>query len=203
MLEKAGATAVVPEILEPSLQLAAAVLSQVRASATSAGWGDARRGLLRHRCTAQSALPRLIRGPQHTPPNPPQLNMPEDEVAETIRSFRKNHLSELQALAQIRRAAPPLALGWTWAGLGCAELKGSHRPCLAVLTGCSSALSAVLTGCSSALCAPTRLACSGSSLGYGSQKGGDGKPAADDEGSGDESDSVGAGGDAAALPAAA
>ena len=30
MLEKAGATAVVPEILEPSLQLAAAVLSQVR-----------------------------------------------------------------------------------------------------------------------------------------------------------------------------
>ena len=30
MLERAGATAVVPEILEPSLQLAAAVLSQVR-----------------------------------------------------------------------------------------------------------------------------------------------------------------------------
>lgn len=29
MLERAGATAVVPEILEPSLQLAAAVLSQV------------------------------------------------------------------------------------------------------------------------------------------------------------------------------
>lgn len=28
--------------------------------------------------------------------------MPEDEVAETIRSFRKNHLSELQVLAQIR-----------------------------------------------------------------------------------------------------
>ncbi|KAL4445002.1 hypothetical protein ABPG77_004052, partial [Micractinium sp. CCAP 211/92] len=56
MLERAGATAVVPEILEPSLQLAAAVLSQ--------------------------------------------LNMPEDEVAETIRSFRKTHLSELQALAQ-------------------------------------------------------------------------------------------------------
>lgn len=57
MLEKAGATAVVPEILEPSLQLAAAVLSQ--------------------------------------------LNMPEDEVAETIRTFRKSHLSELQVLAQI------------------------------------------------------------------------------------------------------
>ncbi|PSC73360.1 K(+) efflux antiporter chloroplastic-like [Micractinium conductrix] len=57
MLEKAGATAVVPEVLEPSLQLAAAVLSQ--------------------------------------------LNMPEDEVAETIRSFRKNHLSELQQLAQL------------------------------------------------------------------------------------------------------
>ena len=31
MLEKAGATAVVPEVLEPSLQLAAAVLSQVGA----------------------------------------------------------------------------------------------------------------------------------------------------------------------------
>ena len=44
MLEKAGATAVVPEVLEPSLQLAAAVLSQ--------------------------------------------LNMPEDEVAETIRRLR-------------------------------------------------------------------------------------------------------------------
>ncbi|KAI3432210.1 hypothetical protein D9Q98_003772 [Chlorella vulgaris] len=57
MLERAGATAVVPEILEPSLQLAAAVLSQ--------------------------------------------LHMPEDEVAETIRTFRKNHLSELQVLAQI------------------------------------------------------------------------------------------------------
>ncbi|PRW61490.1 K(+) efflux antiporter chloroplastic-like [Chlorella sorokiniana] len=57
MLEKAGATAVVPEVLEPSLQLAAAVLSQI--------------------------------------------NIPEDEVAEMIRSFRKNHLSELQALAQI------------------------------------------------------------------------------------------------------
>ena len=27
--------------------------------------------------------------------------MPEDEVADTIRTFRKNHLSELQALAQI------------------------------------------------------------------------------------------------------
>jgi hypothetical protein len=36
---------------------------------------------------------------------PPQLNMPEDEVAETIRSFRKNHLSELQVLAQIRCGA--------------------------------------------------------------------------------------------------
>lgn len=57
MLEKAGATAVVPEVLEPSLQLAAAVLSE--------------------------------------------LNVPEDEVAETIRSFRKNHLSELQMLAQL------------------------------------------------------------------------------------------------------
>lgn len=35
-----------------------------------------------------------------------QLNMPEDEVAETIRTFRKSHLSELQVLAQIR---------WGWA----------------------------------------------------------------------------------------
>jgi monovalent cation:proton antiporter-2 (CPA2) family protein len=57
MLEKAGATAVVPEVLEPSLQLGAAVLSE--------------------------------------------LNIPEDEVAETIRSFRKNHLSELQMLAAL------------------------------------------------------------------------------------------------------
>ncbi|KAI8114011.1 hypothetical protein M9434_002137 [Picochlorum sp. BPE23] len=57
MLEKAGATAVVPEVLEPSLQLGAAVLSE--------------------------------------------LNIPEGDVAETIRSFRKNHLSELQMLAQL------------------------------------------------------------------------------------------------------
>jgi hypothetical protein len=57
MLEKAGAKAVVPEVLEPSLQLGAAVLSE--------------------------------------------LNIPEGDVAETIRSFRKNHLSELQMLAQL------------------------------------------------------------------------------------------------------
>jgi monovalent cation:proton antiporter-2 (CPA2) family protein len=57
MLERAGATAVVPEVLEPSLQLAAAVLSE--------------------------------------------LNVHEDEVAETIRAFRKTHLSELQMLAQL------------------------------------------------------------------------------------------------------
>jgi len=57
LLERAGATAVVPEVLEPSLQLAAAVLSE--------------------------------------------LNVPEDDVAETIRSFRKTHLSELQMLAQL------------------------------------------------------------------------------------------------------
>jgi monovalent cation:proton antiporter-2 (CPA2) family protein len=61
MLERAGATAVVPEVLEPSLQLAAAVLSE--------------------------------------------LNVPEDEVAETIRAFRKTHLSELQMLAQINRSS--------------------------------------------------------------------------------------------------
>jgi monovalent cation:proton antiporter-2 (CPA2) family protein len=57
MLERAGATAVVPELLEPSLQLAAAVLSE--------------------------------------------LSIPEDDVAETIRNFRKRHLSELQVLAQL------------------------------------------------------------------------------------------------------
>lgn len=37
MLEKAGATAVVPEVLEPSLQLAAAVLSQVGCREGGAG----------------------------------------------------------------------------------------------------------------------------------------------------------------------
>jgi hypothetical protein len=36
-----------------------------------------------------------------------QLNMPEDEVADTIRTFRKSHLSELQVLAQIRFALLP------------------------------------------------------------------------------------------------
>jgi voltage-gated potassium channel Kch len=55
MLERAGATAVVPEVLEPSLQLAAAVLTE--------------------------------------------LSIPEDDVAETIRAFRKSHLRELQLLA--------------------------------------------------------------------------------------------------------
>lgn len=57
MLERAGATAVVPEILEPSLQLGAAVLSE--------------------------------------------LDLPEDEVADVIRSFRKGHLAELQLLANL------------------------------------------------------------------------------------------------------
>lgn len=51
-LEKAGATAVVPETLEPSLQLAAAVLSQV--------------------------------------------NMPSDEIARVIQTFRETHISELR-----------------------------------------------------------------------------------------------------------
>jgi hypothetical protein len=44
MLEKAGATAVVPEILEPSLQLAAAVLSQVRGHWTNPLGGGLRGG---------------------------------------------------------------------------------------------------------------------------------------------------------------
>ena len=66
MLERAGATAVVPEILEPSLQLAAAVLSE--------------------------------------------LNLHEDDVAETIRAFRRNHLAELQLLAQVG-PAPRAACG--------------------------------------------------------------------------------------------
>lgn len=77
MLEKAGATAVVPEVLEPSLQLAAAVLSE--------------------------------------------LNVPEDEVAETIRSFRKNHLSELQMLAQLSGSS--LGYGASPDGKGISEEK--------------------------------------------------------------------------------
>jgi hypothetical protein len=111
MLEKAGATAVVPEILEPSLQLAAAVLTQVGGQGC---WVC---------CACMLAGPRL-------PPNTEkasraatsalqlrcmsflstmllQLNMPEDEVADTIRTFRKSHLSELQVLAQIRFALLP------------------------------------------------------------------------------------------------
>ena len=77
-LEKAGATAVVPETLEPSLQLAAAVLSE--------------------------------------------LSMPEDDVADIVRTFRKKHLSEFQQLAELSgsslgygsslaAAAPPPAGG--------------------------------------------------------------------------------------------
>ena len=61
VLEKAGATAVVPETLEPSLQLAAAVLSE--------------------------------------------YSMPEEEVANAIRSFRKSHLKELQLLAVKTRSS--------------------------------------------------------------------------------------------------
>lgn len=37
--------------------------------------------------------------------------MPEDEVAETIRAFRKTHLSELQALAQTRQGRAAAAPG--------------------------------------------------------------------------------------------
>lgn len=55
LLEKAGATAVVPETLEPALQLAAATLTA--------------------------------------------LDFAEDDVAETIRAFRKTHLAQLQELA--------------------------------------------------------------------------------------------------------
>uniref|UniRef100_A0A061RBT4 K(+) efflux antiporter chloroplastic-like n=1 Tax=Tetraselmis sp. GSL018 TaxID=582737 RepID=A0A061RBT4_9CHLO len=55
-LEQAGAHAVVPEILEPSLQLAAAVLGE--------------------------------------------LKMPADEVSASIDNFRRNHLSDLRAIAQ-------------------------------------------------------------------------------------------------------
>ena len=47
------------------------------------------------RCTTALSAPALLLTPL-------QLNMPEDEVAETVRHFRKSHLSELQALAQIR-----------------------------------------------------------------------------------------------------
>lgn len=54
LLEKAGATAVVPEILEPSLQLASAVLSE--------------------------------------------LNLPADDVATALESFRRKHVQELKRL---------------------------------------------------------------------------------------------------------
>ena len=74
MLERAGATAVVPEVLEPSLQLAAAVLSE--------------------------------------------LNVPEDDVAETIRAFRKAHLTELQMLAQMNKSS---------LGYGAAEGQGAGQ----------------------------------------------------------------------------
>ncbi|CAG9467628.1 unnamed protein product [Pedinophyceae sp. YPF-701] len=57
ILEKAGATAVVPETLEPSLQLAAAALTQIQ--------------------------------------------MPLDEVASTIDAFRRNHMRDLMALANM------------------------------------------------------------------------------------------------------
>lgn len=57
----------------------------------------------RTKCLSRSAPSVLLMTHRTTrPPLSLQLNMPEDEVAETIRSFRKNHLSELQALAQIR-----------------------------------------------------------------------------------------------------
>ena len=56
-LEKAGASAVVPETLEPSLQLAAAVLEQ--------------------------------------------MDMPSDDVASVIDSYRRRHISELKELAAL------------------------------------------------------------------------------------------------------
>lgn len=74
MLERAGATAVVPETLEPSLQLGAAVLSE--------------------------------------------FDLPEDEVADVIRSFRKSHLAELQYLAQV---------SGTSLGYGTSREKGSDN----------------------------------------------------------------------------
>jgi hypothetical protein len=98
MLEKAGATAVVPEILEPSLQLAAAVLSQVRGRSVDKsphreeGCGE------RHVCTLGCTSFRLT---PHMLPARLQLNMPDDEVAETIRSFRKAHIRELTELAAL------------------------------------------------------------------------------------------------------
>ena len=54
-LEKAGATAVVPETLEPSLQLSAALLAEA--------------------------------------------NVPEEDITVAIAEFRRNHMSELTAIA--------------------------------------------------------------------------------------------------------
>lgn len=111
MLERAGATAVVPEILEPSLQLAAAVLSQVRGGGGLGGAGraGAHRGSGCWCCVPPCPTrppPPLLLPNTHT-----QINIPEDEVAEMIRAFRKNHLSELQALAQMRCGRWRLARG--------------------------------------------------------------------------------------------
>lgn len=79
----------------------------------------------------------ILPGPPLTtlPPSPfpPQLNMPEDEVAETIRSFRKTHLSELQALAQMRCMGWVACMALLWARersrdlASCAGLQGAMQ----------------------------------------------------------------------------
>ncbi|THG20461.1 hypothetical protein TEA_027540 [Camellia sinensis var. sinensis] len=80
-LEKAGATAVVPETLEPSLQLAAAVLAQAKlpTSEIAATINEFRS---RH-------LSELT-----------EAKLPTSEIAATINEFRSRHLSELTELCE-------------------------------------------------------------------------------------------------------
>lgn len=93
--------------------------------------------------------------PTLPPPCPqPQLNMPEDEVAETIRSFRKTHLSELQALAQTRHEQ---SVGWRW-------LRGTWSCAGLQWAACCCSIQRFTSS------PPPCPCCSGSSLGYGSQK---------------------------------
>ncbi|KAL9303929.1 hypothetical protein ACSQ67_021192 [Phaseolus vulgaris] len=76
-LEKAGATAVVPETLEPSLQLAAAVLAQ----------------------TLESGF-RLNENRLNENRSIQKAKLPTSEIAATINEFRSRHLSELTELSE-------------------------------------------------------------------------------------------------------
>lgn len=124
-------------------------------------------------------------------------------MAEIIRSFRKNHLSELQALAQIRQAGLE---AWFVQSQRAMHLQDAYKPgryamrqpcpCLPAIPP----LLACLLPLDLALPAPFHP-CSGSSLGYGSAK----KAAEDAEESSldDEEGQSAAGGDGAAVPATA